>query len=717
MTAFDGESLMRLLPAVHRLRDVDGLPVPEQNQLRALLAVIEEQVAILREDLAQLYDDQFIDTCADWVIPYIGDLLGTTALYTGSPDEGRSARSLMPELNGPRFAPVVGLRGRPDVAKTIYYRKRTATVPMLEELASDVTGWAAHVVEFFEILRWTQCIRNHLRMHAMATPDVRRYDMLERLHGPFDAIGHTVDIAPISQFEGWHETRNVGFFIWRLRSYRLQDIRARSVGAAGDFRFQSNPLGLDAPLFSALRRSDEGGLTEPHVPAAIRPRLLVEDLARHASLVPEPDATSLYGERESLSIRIGGTFITPKHICSAVLDPWPATAPAGTIVAVDVRNGRIAVGDGFTPDDVEISYHYGFPADLGGGTYSRTSWLVKRAGLLVIHVPAEQATLADALDAWRAAGSPNAVIELAGDATYDETAALTIDPPAGRGLTIEAVDRRRPHVRLAQPLAIAPSAESTVTLSGLLVEGSVEVTNAAGRVRIIHTTLVPQAPSITVSGSIDRDDPLRLEIAFSIVGAIRAPRDIRGLWLLDSIVDGLITEAITDPAGLYGPAAWIERSTLFGVVRVREVPLATEVIFTEPLLSERKQIGCVRFSYVPRDSRTPRRYRCQPDLEIALAVAAEEKEKGAELTPVEREEAARLVAARVQPAFTSDDYGEPAYAQLHVAVPRQIAAGAEDGSEMGAYCHLKQPQREQNLRSRLGTHLPFGLQAGIIYVT
>jgi hypothetical protein len=36
---------------------------------------------------------------------------------------------------------------------------------------------------------------------------------------------------------------------------------------------------------------------------------------------------------------------------------------------------------------------------------------------------------------------------------------------------------------------------------------------------------------------------------------------------------------------------------------------------------------------------------------------------------------------------------------------------------MGAYCHLKQFQRESNLRIRLEEYLPFGLDAGLIYVT
>jgi len=48
--------------------------------LQSLLMLVEEQLAALAEDLDQLYDDQFIETCAPWVIPYIGDLIGYQAI-------------------------------------------------------------------------------------------------------------------------------------------------------------------------------------------------------------------------------------------------------------------------------------------------------------------------------------------------------------------------------------------------------------------------------------------------------------------------------------------------------------------------------------------------------------------------------------------------------------------------------------------------------------
>jgi hypothetical protein len=69
------------------------------------------------------------------------------------------------------------------------------------------------------------------------------------------------------------------------------------------------------------------------------------------------------------------------------------------------------------------------------------------------------------------------------------------------------------------------------------------------------------------------------------------------------------------------------------------------------------------------------------------------------------------------PTFQTDRYGRPDFAQLRLTCPIQIRAGAEDGSEMGAFCVLKQPQRESNLRLRLDEYLPVGLEAGLIYVT
>jgi len=143
------------------------------------------------------------------------------------------------------------------------------------------------------------------------------------------------------------------------------------------------------------------------------------------------------------------------------------------------------------------------------------------------------------------------------------------------------------------------------------------------------------------------------------------------------------------------------RATVLGSTVVDRIE-ASNSVFIGLLTVTRRQEGCVRFSHVPAGSTTPRRFRCQPDLALA----------GVSTTA-----AIDRVRARLTPVFTSRAYGDPGYGQLGRGVAVEIRTGAEDGSEMGVFCHVKQPQRESNLSIRLDEYLPVGLDAGIVYVT
>src|SRR5262249_46288032 len=148
--------------------------------------------------------------------------------------------------------------------------------------------------------------------------------------------------------------------------------------------------------------------------------------------------------------------------------------------------------------------------------------------------------------------------------------------------------------------------------------------------------------------------------------------------------------ALSDAAGGYGPPLTSERSTVFGVVSAQSLE-ASEVLFTAKVDVQRAQEGCVRFSYVPPDSSTPRRYRCQPDLEVAQEIA-QAQQGNPHLSTAQQTEMRNAVQGWLVPTFTSRSYGQPFYAQLHLYCPVQLRTGAEDGSEMGAFSHLKQPQ-------------------------
>ena len=108
-------------------------------------------------------------------------------------------------------------------------------------------------------------------------------------------------------------------------------------------------------------------------------------------------------------------------------------------------------------------------------------------------------------------------------------------------------------------------------------------------------------------------------------------------------------------------------------------------------------------------------------MEIATTVDATNAERKSQNLPAldaaARAKIASEIAGWLIPSYTAMRYGHPAYCQLHRACPAQIATGAEDGSEMGAFSFLKSAQRVANLRAALEEYLRLGLEAGIMYAT
>ena len=133
------DRLYKLLPAIYQLRDgAEGEP------LRALLAVIEQEVQTIEEDIGDLYDNWFIETCAEWVIPYIGDLLDVRELYASSFPATQPQNQLLTtekellEPRPPSPRPYGQQERRAYVANTLAYRRRKGTTPDKQANIRDV---------------------------------------------------------------------------------------------------------------------------------------------------------------------------------------------------------------------------------------------------------------------------------------------------------------------------------------------------------------------------------------------------------------------------------------------------------------------------------------------------------------------------------------------------------------------------------------------------
>lgn len=737
MSSQNADRLYEPLPAVHRLRDADrGYP------LRALLQVISEQVNVVDADIARLYENWFVETCQDWVVPYIGDLLGYTPLYDiGEPSRVQEPRALARERI---------LIPRREVANTVRFRRRKGTVAVLENLAAAVAGWPGRAVEFYRLLIFTQNI-NYLRLDRGRTVDVRDGDALDDLSSAFEEVAHIVDVRCIRarHFPEFYNIPSVGVFVWRLKTYSVTQAPAYCEEQQSPNCFVFNVLGNDTPLYNRPQSTSGHPPGKLNLPMPITRRGLKGFESDEAAETVTSGIPYYYGDGKSFEIWTGsGSQRNPVDSGSIVvadLTDW-TYRPLPTQVAVDPVLGRIA----FPPTQtrrqgVWVTYNYAFSADMGGGEYERTLSQPAVYNLYLVGGQENFTRINDVLTQWQSDKPTNAVIEITDSGVYVEPISITLNP--GQTLQLRAANGKRPVIRLLNWQTSAPdnltieglantdtpSAEPTswFTLDGIVVTGrGVQVQGDVAGVTIRHSTLVPGwgldcncEPTRPTEPSLELDDaPNCVRIEHSILGAIQVNRDeVREdpcrIYISDSIIDATSVDSIAvgAPEKLCAFSILdIRRCTVFGQVQTHAIALAENCIFMGVLVDCRRQQGCMRFCYVASGSRTPKRYECQPDLveRAVLSLAQQDNLTNAQRTALLQQE-----RSRVEPEFNSTRYSTPTYCQLSDQCAPEITRGADDQSEMGVFHDLYQPQRTANLRGRLDEYTPAGMTAGIIYAS
>lgn len=347
------DRLYELLPAVYRIRDAElGYP------LRDLLRVIAEQVDIVEADITQLYENWFIETCQDWVVPYIGDLIGYQSVHSSGTKQ-QDNKILNP---------------RREVANTIRYRRRKGTLALLELLADKIAGWPIRVVEFDRLVSKTQHI-NHLRSSTSTTLNLRQVDGITKLNSPFDELAHTVDIHHISSQEqpGKYNTPNIGIFVWRLKAYSMTVTPAFCLEEVSSNCYTFSITGNDTPLYTRPQLAKDATQIdcELNLPIPIQRQVLQSHKSDYFDSNPNPEEFT-----KSLQVWKGvGSklhLISPEQIIIADLGDWNYQLEQDYI-AVDPELGRMIFPIRQLPKNgVWVSYHYGFSADIGGGEYDRT---------------------------------------------------------------------------------------------------------------------------------------------------------------------------------------------------------------------------------------------------------------------------------------------------------------------------------------------------------
>jgi hypothetical protein len=740
-----------LLPAIYRALDTDQLN--SHGPLREIVNRIGWSAATLRRSIDRMWEDQSIETCDDWVIPYIGELLAT---------------NLVANLDA---------RGqRLDVAKTIHYRRRKGTLAVLEEIAFDITGWNAKLVEFFRRLgRTRHGLDPSIGMASFAKPEVAELQHAEGLVGllsgtgiggfadlrdragaresgtAFDEFFHTADFRPGRGRTGWYGIPKLGVFLWRLVSFEVPPTDpVPSSQCPGQFTF--DPTGREIPLFAVTARNFGDTWTSPkewQLPTPITARVLEPALGDRPEypLYATSDSNTNTVVRHSLGvfrITAGGTELIEASEFTALpvdLSPGTFSAPQGSAPrpthVIDPARGLVARG--FTgAERLRVTYAYGFSSTIGAGPYDR------RLGRAAPPTPDPQAHRSggNALT-WLAAIPESGTVTLDDSLTYSDLDTVVIKG----ALTFCAANEQRPIIRIAPGPGRSAEREfqgtsgSCLVLDGLFWSGAdLVLSGEFDCVTITCCTLDPgsaarpradsvgSAPVPFFAVAADGRDlvPCRLwiegtvrklTVARSITGPIRTrgKGEIATLEITDSIVQAIPTDQShaasvpfsasipQQPAdialGVSDGDVILSRSTVIGPIAVHRLH-ASDCILRDRAQVDDTQHGCVRFTAWAEGSRLPRQYE----------------------------------SVRVTPGaslFVSTDFGQPGYCQLLPtvdlaillapesapgAVPT-IASGAENGSEMGAFARDMNPIKQRGLLIKYQEYMPAGLVPVLVFVT
>ncbi len=673
------EKLWEMIPAVYRRDDTllalerrkhetsPDLEKPPRGPLRELVELWAGQAAVLRRSHDRLWLDQFIEYCSDWAIPYLGDLLGT---------------HLVSVLN-PRAR-------RVDVAKTIYYRRRKGTLPVLEELVSDITGWEGTVVENFRRLaRMRHGLDPHPGQYAgpvSGTPpggwaDLRNVQTRDLLMGAFDEWHYTPDIRRHRGRTGRYAIPKVAFHLYRLRAYRVDNATPKKL----DGTYTFDPSGRAVPLFQPHNREQDPGealgqaapeanwenwrlAQEWQLPGPVRCRLLDQTFDRENNV-------------HILQIKAKGLGVAKQ--VGRIEHKGPL--PSNTALLIDPTRGQFSL----QPPPVAlptVSYYYGAPGPIGAGTYDRREDL--KPGV--------------ARDLTKESPPGDGVTEIKDSATYYPV--HSIDHV--KGMVLQAANHCRPYLHWEPPAGstsgsdwvfdTSANEDAELTFDGLWIGVSdkerLVLRGNYEKVTIRNSTLDPggiKTPGKTSAEAAAPDPTIapvhlivegyveEMVVANSITGPIRTDKNghIEKLTIRDSVVQA--TDKTTEALKLTGGCVILEAATIVGAVCVHRLS-ATDSIVTGDARVTDVQNGCFRFSAAPVGSRVPAPYRCC-ELE------------------------------RNPSPFKSERFGDPDFARLAETAPLLLQSGGEEHLEMGAFKKLRDPVKLDGLKAKVQEYMPFGL--------
>ena len=223
------------MPAIYQEYDTK-----ENSVLHEFLKIIGSQAAAIRQDIDSLFNNFFINSCDEWVIPYIADLIAA------------------------KVVPNSSLNSRLDVQNTIRWRKVKGTQMGLVDLIRNTINANAKVKEAFRYCSSFSHLAFGATDIAVNKPhnfvNLRDQDALSNIDTENDSMPHTIDVREPTQTNGWYNIKNILTFMPQLNVYHIGQVQVEKENDGLRFYFsnisrETTTITIDQLLLPIIFRS------------------------------------------------------------------------------------------------------------------------------------------------------------------------------------------------------------------------------------------------------------------------------------------------------------------------------------------------------------------------------------------------------------------------------------------------------------------------------
>ena len=724
--------IFKALPEYFRQRDGE-----ESRALEALMGVLTEELQIVERDIDQLYDNWFVETCEPWVLPYIAELIGATPMR----EIGEGAEGMLRAYvaNVLQYRQAKGTSAALEQIAHDVSGWHVVVVEYFQQLATS-----QHVNHVRPERPVFADVRNSTRARLAHRP------FSENLHapaaGPVDGYSGRYNIPHLGLFIWNQGGQPLGPVYDASDGYLGGPEPAVVEPDRTLFRF--DPLGRDLPLVNRPVPDNlvSQRVTARKVPERLRREPLAMELDELRAGKSNPEGW--FFDNPVIRVRLDGNEVpaTKLHCCNLDFAPdnsFRRPKNAGEVM-FDPVLGRISLHTDDAEKRLETGFSHGRPFEIGGGPYDRRASMeewwsqvfvpgeappwrigVSKRPELQTENPDQGGIVVSsvrlAIERWNgeAVQGQRGIITILDNASYPTplTGQRRLQMPRASKLVIIAADwpgtesdggifqrdpdtvsplYRRGHISNTLQVDAEDAGEGTpanLVLDGLAI-ARLSLVNSGdlGELHINNCTIGGSDGRLRTGLNAPGHVRLNVSIKNSIAGRIRIPESNGTIAIADSLVGRSDQTPAHSREVVGAPKAdiEIESSTVFGEINGRSIE-AENSIFSGRITVARKQIGCVRFSYLPVNSAVPRRYRCVPNSET-------------------------VDVYDVRPIFLSEDFKNSGFGQLNPCCPVEICEGAEGNFEMGVGFSLRVTARLANLHDAINEFSPFGLSAGFHFI-